>query len=306
MLARNAYPLTVGFVVLLGMVLYYNLCGACASNPSPSQTYHPKERIESSSIGDVVLNVSYRNEYSAEYTSGFPFNRNSGRLLIPLDSGLHEFLLDLLYYLEAQPGKALAITGLYTSDEFVASPHPDLGLARALAVRAYLRNHGVHDSRRLIVLSLIRDSLEGEEGKLLNPVELKLMDFPNRYTEQMDSIRNRFRFDPLRLPFLYADSPVVLEDEQRKKLTELIACLEYYPELKCEVIGFTDSRGSASVNFQFGKLRAEFVRKYLIALGIGSDRIEISSRGERNPVATNETPEGRSANRRVEISLTGN
>jgi outer membrane protein OmpA-like peptidoglycan-associated protein len=65
--------------------------------------------------------------------------------------------------------------------------------------------------------------------------------------------------------------------------------------------GFTDSVGSDSVNYRLGLERAKAVRDYLVSQGVSPDRIQTSSGGKSNPVASNATAEGRARNRRVVI-----
>jgi outer membrane protein OmpA-like peptidoglycan-associated protein len=68
-----------------------------------------------------------------------------------------------------------------------------------------------------------------------------------------------------------------------------------------EIQGHTDSSGPESYNDTLGEQRAEAVRKYLSHKGVALNRMATISYGEESPVAPNETPEGRSQNRRVAI-----
>lgn len=65
--------------------------------------------------------------------------------------------------------------------------------------------------------------------------------------------------------------------------------------------GHTDSQGSASHNEKLSQERAESVRSYLVNQGIAPDRVKAVGKGQTDPVASNDTPEGRANNRRVEI-----
>ena len=69
------------------------------------------------------------------------------------------------------------------------------------------------------------------------------------------------------------------------------------------VDGHTDSTGSAEYNHGLSRRRADTVARYLINQGVAPVRIESYGYGEQYPVATNNTPEGRSQNRRVELTL---
>jgi len=71
------------------------------------------------------------------------------------------------------------------------------------------------------------------------------------------------------------------------------------------VEGYTDSVGSDAANQKLSKDRAEAVRVYLVSKGVPSDKITSVGKGKANPVASNDTPEGRANNRRVEIIVGG-
>jgi OOP family OmpA-OmpF porin len=69
--------------------------------------------------------------------------------------------------------------------------------------------------------------------------------------------------------------------------------------------GRTDSKGVRAYNDALGRRRAESVRNYLLRKGVSGDKfiIKLRSYGERKPVATNRTAQGRALNRMVEVNL---
>ena len=67
------------------------------------------------------------------------------------------------------------------------------------------------------------------------------------------------------------------------------------------VEGFTDSRGADDMNLKLSQDRANAVKDYLVSQGVKPEKVRAMGRGEANPVASNDTPEGRANNRRVEI-----
>ena len=77
-----------------------------------------------------------------------------------------------------------------------------------------------------------------------------------------------------------------------------------YNDYEVSIIGHTDSMGTDAYNIALGQRRADSVKSKLIEMGLSSDRIvSTSSRGESEPIATNETAEGRAENRRIEFQL---
>jgi outer membrane protein OmpA-like peptidoglycan-associated protein len=70
-----------------------------------------------------------------------------------------------------------------------------------------------------------------------------------------------------------------------------------------EIIGHTDSTGSDAINDPLSVARANSTRDYLVTRGVAASRIATAGRGEREPVASNDTEAGRAQNRRVEIFI---
>ena len=70
-----------------------------------------------------------------------------------------------------------------------------------------------------------------------------------------------------------------------------------------DVVGHTDSMGSEEYNQGLSERRAMAVKEFLVASGVSADIIDVSGRGESEPVASNDTQEGRAKNRRVEIHV---
>lgn len=86
-------------------------------------------------------------------------------------------------------------------------------------------------------------------------------------------------------------------------LNSVSQVLEEYEKTLVNVAGHTDSTGAASYNQTLSEKRARNVAQYLIAQGVNPTRVAAEGMGENQPVASNQTPEGRQANRRVEITL---
>ena len=84
-------------------------------------------------------------------------------------------------------------------------------------------------------------------------------------------------------------------------LDEALIVYEKNPDLKVEVQGYTDSIGSEEYNLGLSERRAKAVEAYLESKGVNPDAISAKGYGEANPVASNDTKEGRAKNRRVEF-----
>lgn len=86
-------------------------------------------------------------------------------------------------------------------------------------------------------------------------------------------------------------------------LNAVATVLNEFPETQIEVSGHTDSTGNAEYNLRLSQQRAQRVAQYLVAQGVTPNRVFASGMGESMPIASNDTPEGRARNRRVEIRI---
>ncbi|MEO5501472.1 MAG: OmpA family protein [Ginsengibacter sp.] len=97
-----------------------------------------------------------------------------------------------------------------------------------------------------------------------------------------------------------------LKPESLVELEDVVSLLNENPNLKIRITGFTDNIGSARDNITLSKNRAISVVNYIISKGIGRSRLEYSGLGVAQPIASNETEEGRSLNRRTELTVISN
>ena len=84
-------------------------------------------------------------------------------------------------------------------------------------------------------------------------------------------------------------------------LQEAATMLNARGNLGIVVEGYSDSKGSTEYNMKLSLRRAETVRNYLVTLGVDKNRIVVVGKGASEPIATNDTREGRAQNRRVAI-----
>jgi outer membrane protein OmpA-like peptidoglycan-associated protein len=92
-----------------------------------------------------------------------------------------------------------------------------------------------------------------------------------------------------------------IKPQMRPVLDKFAQSLNSYQGTNVRIIGHTDSTGSDAINNPLSVNRAASTRDYLVARGVGMNRIAIDGRGSREPIADNSTADGRAKNRRVEI-----
>jgi len=149
--------------------------------------------------------------------------------------------------------------------------------------------------------------LADKEGYIPGSIHLDLTGTPT--SEKM--VKNIY------LPAIDSGSTVVLNNiffeyakarltqNSQAELDRMNRFLKDHPGITVQLTGHTDSIGSRQNNLTLSKRRADAVRDYLIETGISPERMTTEGYGETQPVAENDTPEGRQKNRRVEFTITG-
>ncbi len=108
------------------------------------------------------------------------------------------------------------------------------------------------------------------------------------------------------LPGVFFDpGSIQIRSEAAAGLQEIAALLARQADLQLIIEGHTDNAGSASANQRLSERRAVAVRDLLVAQGIAPARLQARGLGASHPLASNALPEGRRANRRVELLLRG-
>jgi len=102
---------------------------------------------------------------------------------------------------------------------------------------------------------------------------------------------------------LFDVDSAALRSESRSTLRQLADNVRQYPDELLDVEGHTDSTGTADYNLGLSGRRANSVRDFVVDQGIPASRVTARGYGESRPKASNDTPEGRQLNRRVEIHI---
>jgi outer membrane protein OmpA-like peptidoglycan-associated protein len=98
----------------------------------------------------------------------------------------------------------------------------------------------------------------------------------------------------------------VLNDQYKGELGELATILNKYEDTNILLEGHTDSTGTEEHNLDLSKKRSQSVANYLATQNVNPTRFTIMGYGESQPIASNETSEGRAQNRRVEVAIFAN
>ncbi|WP_372776249.1 OmpA family protein [Mangrovibacterium sp.] len=127
---------------------------------------------------------------------------------------------------------------------------------------------------------------------------------------QVETITDSNNLQAIKVTFdsgiLFATGKSTLSTASKDALVKFASSLQSTPETDVTIYGHTDNTGSREINVRLSNERAESVAKYLIANGVMGARLTTEGKAYDEPVASNETVEGRAQNRRVEIYIVAN
>lgn len=235
-------------------------------------------------------------------------------------------LKSVALYLANNSEKKLMLTGRFGLNELNDSDFPNNGIARAEAIKKELVSYGAPEK----LIEVKADSLAEMSltcGKIMtaidfnfkkqneiapaNPAEPKEEKETNpdnniATDEIATSIKTEstFQEDKTYIIFYKENTFKPEVDEQVDSyLKSLAKYLKEHPKDRLLLLGHTDNIGDNSKHFNFGKYRARKLRDVLLDYKIEKRRIKTDSKGSSKPLESNSTSEGRTQNRRVEISI---
>jgi len=109
----------------------------------------------------------------------------------------------------------------------------------------------------------------------------------------------------LRMPsgITFSYDSAAVQPQFQPTLNQVASILGEYPKTYIDIYGHTDSDGSDAYNQGLSERRAQSVQAYLAAHGVQAARLATRGFGETQPIASNDTVEGKAQNRRVEIKI---
>lgn len=197
-------------------------------------------------------------------------------------------------YLLANPDKKVVITGLYNS-----TSERSLARERCRIFKETLALSGVSTKRITSLTASYKYEFDSynkyDRGLLIRYESLT----PEDEKEVEEVILPTTKI----LDSKFINNAVVPDEETDQYIRTLETYLVRHPEKSIKITGYTDNARPENENRWTSKTRAESVRDYFIIRGISSLKIKTLGMGSADPIATNDTKEGRQQNKRVEVTL---
>ena len=176
-----------------------------------------------------------------------------------------------------------------------------IGAAAGAVVGAVIGNQGGNPATGAVIGAAVGGAIGGVKGHQMDKQQQELQQIPN--VEVTRPAENQIDVH-LTSDILFDVDSSDLRPDSRATLRDLGGNFRQYPDETFQVEGHTDSTGSEEHNMGLSQRRADSVRYFLMDQGVTARQIIARGYGESQPKATNDTPEGRQLNRRVEIRIT--
>ncbi len=282
-------------LALIALVFHYFLgekvCGICGNTDktnsgvvSTSDDQNGLQKLTDFSITDPNGKVLFK------FPANFVISVDNARVKIP--ESMSSFKDSIFNFLNNNQGKELLISAKYLESE--GEMH---GLNRANFLKIVLAEAGINPNRIIPKAVLSDYSYDNNSGYADGIAML----FKNSSEETVkaveEGISNKILYSKFGSEEFKADWTL------QAYSFELKHYLEQYDDKNVTITGHTDDVREAEANLALGLKRANTLMDYFVSQGIPAEKIKTTSKGEMEPIESNETEEGRAKNRRINITV---
>lgn len=297
---KTLYLLGILGTILIGTFLYNSMCCQdCCKKPEMDKTNVASAATEVAANNFKIAGT----DFNYDCANNFKFLSNDFKNMQPVDECVNVGINNLKTYFDKNPNSKISITGYALNSEKNTSAFPNLGLARANDIKDYFVSKGIA-SNRFDLKGELRDAWKVDKDTVYGPADFNVF-APEVTDTKVDwaALKASYNAAPLTLYFNTGQAEINLTPEERQKVADLTKYLDNVAGSQLSTVGHTDSAGKREKNIQLGQGRADFAKAYLAKNGVAADRIEASSKGPDEPIADNNTAEGKAKNRRTVVTI---
>ena len=294
---QNFIKALLWFLLLALVALFANylfgdkacgLCNTASHTPNTEESIKPLEKV-TEKLSKFTISAADGSTVF-EFPDDFIINAQNAGVTFP--EKMKHFKDEIYNYLNDNQGKELLITAKYLNSE--GEPR---GIDRAAFLKSLLVKAGVN-ANRIIPKAVLSEYSYDENEKYNKGIAMMFRNVSEDNIAAIEaSITNKTLYAEFGAAEFKADRTL------KGYAFELKNYLNKYPNKSVIVTGHTDSKGNAGANYNLGLKRAKQVVDFLISQGVAKVKIKSLSQGEKNPIATNDTDEGRAKNRRITIDV---
>jgi outer membrane protein OmpA-like peptidoglycan-associated protein len=247
-----------------------------------------------SKVANGLYAINEQGDLIFSFTEGISTEMNSEDIGIP--SNLVDFKYKLFTYLTEHPDKELHIESVYSPKENLMDPN--LGMRRGENIKSILVETGI-SNEKIVIKPVLKGINTDDSDWVNNCIQFAFKPLDDERIKLLRTTPKSKIMYPR-----YTNSGIMANTALKELVVEIQGYISYNPDLMVEVIGHTDNIGNGIDNYKMGLKYARQVRWYLINKGgFDPNQIAASSKGEEEPIESNKTSNGRTANRRIEIKF---
>ncbi len=302
---KTKYRFGILLTIVIGMILmWFMCCNAETKNTTEDIQNNPKEvtPIVVTNKGFTFKDADHDGTFAYTSNDNFNFNVSDYSIITPVSQGVNKGIHQLQTYLKDHPKKSIDITGRYAPSEKNSSAFPNLGIARANAIKNYISTNGIASSQ-INIFGEEDSSLTTDGIRYEGPVSYEISKKINNEAQELEALKKRINDDPLVLNFENGQASIDLSVAQRQKIADISRYLDKVAGSSVTIEGHTDNTGGRITNTTLGKQRANYLKAYFVRNGVSEEKIITSSKGPDQPIASNTTAAGRAKNRRSIVTI---
>lgn len=274
---------------LIGGLFYIhkNCCsGADTSSKKINQSASPATAVGSSAVILGEDNAKNLFAYSSHLLNQ-PFS-------VPFSKEIDDYLAKLI----DDRSQHLKIIGFYGHKEENHSLFPNLGLARANNLKKLFLDRNIDGSR----IHIDGKKMKSEDPEIVSTLNLAVIE-NGKPMGNATEYKVQFEHNPIILYFKPGTDELVLSDEQRESIYDLSQFMSLDKKLQVDLSCHEVSASSREKNNTLSKEKGQIVWKQLMESGMDVSRMNVIAYGQDRVISSNNTPEGKAKNSRIEISI---
>ncbi|MCL9806607.1 OmpA family protein [Flavobacterium amniphilum] len=298
---RTIYILGIITTLILGSYTYSKYC--CIDCHLQKNDFQPLKFKSTEDFAPKTVFQITGDDFDYSSKNNFDFKKEEFYAIEPIDKSIFSGIDHVKLFFDKNQNKRLIIMGFSLKNEKNRSIYPNLGYARANIIKNYFIQHGIA-SNRIEIIGKTVSKWHTKQNKICGPVLFQITN--NQFSaraQDWEGKKEEYNDNPLYLYFNPNQPEITLTEDERQRLADLTIYLDNIPDSILECIGNSDDTNDSYVNIQLGQERADFVKECFVKNGIPENRIVTTSRGSKDPISDNITPEGKAKNQRTTIIL---
>ena len=225
------------------------------------------------------------------------FAYSSHQLNQPLSVPFSKEIDDYLDKLINDKSQHLKIIGFYGHKEKNNSVFPNLGLSRANNLKKLFLDRNIDGSR----IHIDGKEMKSEDPEIVSTLNLAVMDA--RPMGNVTDYKVQFEHNPIILYFKQGTDELLLSQEQKQSIYDLSQLMSLDSKLQVDLSCHEVSASSREKNNTLSKEKGQIVYKKLMESGMDVSRMNVIAYGQDRVISSNDSPEGKAKNSRIEISI---